>query len=113
MSSSQLKNNSMCKGNRNDTYHRKSNKPKRTSKPEVEMDMHHRRPRSIGGDSRPSNLSWVKRKKHCAWPTLFQSMTAQQIVTEINELWLDPRYKMVLIPQFTSKTIIVLGEPAE
>lgn len=66
------------------------------SKRKDRYNIHHRRPQSIGGDSRPANLSEVRIDHHKAWHTLFGNMTAQEIMSEINDKWLDYRYKMTV-----------------
>ena len=54
---------------------------------------HHRRPRSLGLNNEPENISYIKFKKHQAWHMLFGDMSAHQIAEEINKLYLDPAYK--------------------
>ena len=57
---------------------------------------HHRRCKSNGGDNSRNNLVWVNASKHAAWHKLFQNMTPHEIIEEINQKWLDPRYKLKL-----------------
>lgn len=59
-------------------------------------DDHHRLPKSLGGKRTPENISRVRRTQHEAWHTLFGNMTAFQIAEVINEVWLDPNFKMHL-----------------
>ena len=40
---------------------------------------HHRRPSSIGGTDRPSNISYIPGEKHNAWHILVGNMNAYQI----------------------------------
>lgn len=59
-------------------------------------NQHHRRPRSKGGDDSPENVIVVNYDKHKAWHLLFGTLHPEMIVTLINEIWLDPAYKVVL-----------------
>jgi hypothetical protein len=59
---------------------------------------HHRLPRSIGGNSDDSNLSELPCSCHRAWHVLFQNWTAERIAHEINARYLDPAYKMIVVP---------------
>jgi len=56
---------------------------------------HHRKPRSLKGSNEPRNISLVPREHHCAWHTLFQNMTPDEICKLINSVWLDPDYYFV------------------
>lgn len=58
--------------------------------------VHHRKPRSIGGTDDTRNLSYITDRKHKAWHTLFQNKRADQIVWELNNVYLDPDYVVVL-----------------
>ncbi len=64
----------------------------------MENSRHHRKPRSIGGSNEPPNTVKVPHHKHEAWHILFKNMTAQQIFEEINNIWIDPDYKIALVP---------------
>ena len=58
-------------------------------------DNHHRLPSALGGtDDYPrNNLVHVPVRKHRAWHTLFSGdMTLEQIVHQLNETWIDPRF---------------------
>jgi len=57
---------------------------------------HHRKPKSIGGNDDLKNISIVQRKRHEAWHLLFSNMTASQIAFEINSVWIDPDYCLIL-----------------
>ena len=49
---------------------------------------HHRRPESLGGTDLPSNVSYVQRRLHECWHTLFGNMNSEQVANEINmSLW--------------------------
>ena len=62
------------------------------------MSRHHRKPRSLGGTDEKSNISVLPRTRHSAWHTLFQNWSPQRIAEEINERYLDPSVKMVVVP---------------
>lgn len=58
-------------------------------------DWHHRKPRSLGGNSADKNMSHVSVSKHRAWHTLFGNYTPEQIIRIINNTWLDPDYELI------------------
>lgn len=58
---------------------------------------HHRRPRSKGGSNADWNISIVPIKKHEAWHILFGNLEADEIVKEINKLWIDPDYEIIAV----------------
>jgi len=58
---------------------------------------HHRRPLSKGGLNDESNISLVPLNRHQAWHTLFVNKDPDEIVEEINDTWLDPDYKLILV----------------
>lgn len=58
--------------------------------------IHHRHPRSLGGDSRRVNISLVAEEAHRAWHRLFQNYPPEEIARIINETWLDYRYTFVV-----------------
>jgi hypothetical protein len=60
------------------------------------LTRHHRKPRSLGGTRSRENISRIPAKKHTAWHILFQNFSAEQIAEEINRLYLDPDYELVL-----------------
>lgn len=57
---------------------------------------HHRKPRSLGGTRQKGNMSKVSSSKHEAWHTLFQNYTPEKIAQIINDVWLDPDFKLVV-----------------
>jgi hypothetical protein len=57
-------------------------------------DWHHRKPRSLGGDSSDRNMSHVSVSKHRAYHILFSNMTPEQIAKVLNKVWLDPDWKL-------------------
>ena len=65
------------------------------AKKKHQMNIHHRKPRSIDGVSSDRNMSEVRKSQHEAWHTLFSNMTAPEIIAIINRRWLDPDYRIV------------------
>jgi len=57
---------------------------------------HHRLARSRGGKTNKFNCVRVNEKRHYAWHVMFGNMTGEEIAREINNLWIDPRFKVVL-----------------
>lgn len=49
------------------------------------LEEHHRRPRSVGGDSRPTNLSYVPSDLHRSWHAMFGNFNVFQIVERLNQ----------------------------
>lgn len=63
--------------------------------------VHHRRPRSKGGMDTPANLSMVKRKFHEAYHLLFADKDPHQIAELLNDIWIDPYWKLIVIKRPT------------
>lgn len=63
------------------------------------MTRHHKKCRSNGGTDDWSNLSYVPQIQHRAWHTLFKNDKPEEIVRQINSMWLDPAYELVLKPR--------------
>lgn len=66
------------------------------------LTVHHRKPRSHGGSNESRNKSLVTYKKHEAFHYLFMTkdskcMTPFQIADELNNTWIDPDYKIIVI----------------
>lgn len=59
---------------------------------------HHRKPKSLGGANEPPNTVKVPHTKHEAWHFLFGNMPAHKIFEEINNVWIDPDFKIELVP---------------
>jgi len=59
-----------------------------------EVTHHHRRPRSRGGSNDQRNVSLVTDTQHRAWHTLFGNLEPEQIADRINNIWLDPDYRL-------------------
>lgn len=55
---------------------------------------HHRKCKSHGGSDLPSNISMVTESQHCAWHTLFENKSVEEIVELLNDVWIDPYYKI-------------------
>ena len=70
---------------------------------EKKLTRHHRLPSSIGGSDDPKNISMISETKHQAWHTLFQNKTAIEICKEINDLYLDPAFELVIVKRLRSK----------
>lgn len=65
-------------------------------KKKLHFDWHHRKPRSLGGDSSDRNMSHVSVSKHQAWHNLFKNFNPDQIANYINTVWLDPDFILVV-----------------
>ena len=62
-------------------------------------NVHHRLPASRGGSSFQENLSRVPIKLHNAFNALFGSNpTAQEVAYVLSNVWIDPAYRIVVIP---------------
>jgi hypothetical protein len=61
----------------------------------MSTNIHHRKPRSRGGKTNKYNCVKVDAERHYYWHRLFQNMSGDQIMIEINSIWLDPAYKVV------------------
>jgi hypothetical protein len=61
------------------------------------MTRHHRKPKSLGGGMNKRNISLLPNKQHIAWHILFRNAPPEQIVDEINQKYLDPDYRLVLV----------------
>ncbi len=59
-----------------------------------EVTEHHRRPRSRGGSNDQRNISIVTAVQHRAWHALFGNLEPEQIADRINNIWLDPDYRI-------------------
>ncbi len=62
---------------------------------------HHRKPKAHGGPgtAKSGNITMVRDEKHKAWHSLFGITTPPQIAKRMNEVWIDPDWIMVAIPQ--------------
>ena len=66
------------------------------AKDQIITEEHHRRACSIGGTSKPSNISYVKSRDHRAWHILFGNMNAYQVCTCINHIRYKPEGLLVV-----------------
>lgn len=61
---------------------------------------HHRRCRSNGGTKGiykgEKFLVFVDARRHSLWHQLFQNMTPEEIIEDINKQWLDPMWELHL-----------------
>ena len=48
---------------------------------------HHRKPRSLGGKTEQSNISYVARYKHEAWHLLFDNLPANKVLERFKDYW--------------------------
>jgi hypothetical protein len=60
-------------------------------------DKHHRRCKSRQGSDDNSNISSVPQHYHRAWHLLFENLTPHNIAEIINTVWIDPRYRLVVV----------------
>jgi len=61
------------------------------------MSKHHRRPRSLNGDNSSENISVVPENLHNAWHLLFVNDSPEIIAARINNIWIDPEYKFIVV----------------
>ena len=61
-------------------------------------NVHHRWPKSKHGPTNRWNCCKVDAKRHNLWHCLFGNMTGEEIAEEVNRCWLDPRYKLIVVP---------------
>lgn len=59
-------------------------------------EKHHRLPRSRGGSNDPRNISVVRSKYHSAYHLLFGNMTAKEMASLLNSVWIDPDVRFVV-----------------
>lgn len=64
-----------------------------------ENSRHHRKLKSHGGSDFPPNTIRVPHKAHEAYHILFTDKTPQQIVADLNDIWLPLEYKVILVPR--------------
>jgi len=61
------------------------------------LSRHHRKPVKNGGSDHPNNISLVSKTKHQAFHTLFGTMDPQGIADELNNTWIDPNYRLIVV----------------
>jgi len=63
---------------------------------QIITEEHHRRPKSIGGTTKPGNISYLKEEMHRAWHVLVGNMNAFQIADFFDHSSYKPdNYKIV------------------
>lgn len=70
---------------------------------EQKWSKHHRKPRSIGGKNNPENISMVPVREHRLWHAQFYNMTAEETFNQINRVWFDPAYTIILVKNYDHK----------
>lgn len=63
----------------------------------MNIDKHHRLPRSKGGSNSNSNISLVRKDLHVAYHKLFGNATPDEVAEILNKVWIDPAYKLVAV----------------
>ncbi len=66
-------------------------------KSETRITKHHRRPRTIGGSTKPSNISFVTERIHKNWHKVFGNLNAEQIGNVININFKPKRVTVICI----------------
>ena len=62
------------------------------------FNTHHRKARSKGGSSNPSNLSYVPVREHHAYNILFGgNATAHEVARILSEVWVDATYEIFCV----------------
>lgn len=64
---------------------------------------HHRQCRSNGGKTTKENLSKVSELQHRAFHTLFLNKDTYGIAQFLNEVWIDPRFELVVKSKSTQR----------
>ena len=57
---------------------------------------HHRRSKYEQGSNNPENISIVTKNRHRAFHLLFRHGNPQYIAEQLNKIWLDPAYEVVI-----------------
>jgi hypothetical protein len=61
------------------------------------LTKHHRVPRARGGTDESRNIAFVPNRTHVRFHALFGIMTPFEIAQMLNEMFIDPDYKMVVV----------------
>ena len=64
-------------------------------------EVHHKKPRSLGGGTNARNCIRLLADYHHAWHRLFFNWTPEQIAHAINNYYLDPDYEMICVKKGT------------
>jgi len=62
-----------------------------------QLTKHHRKCRANGGTDDNGNIAMVTDRKHKAWHILFGTKGTGKIVWELNNIWMDPAFKLVIV----------------
>lgn len=62
-----------------------------------QMSRYHRKTKSRNGTDANYNISIVPKTWHEAYHTLFGDFTPQEVARLLNEVWIDPGWKMVVV----------------
>ena len=68
----------------------------KTVKDKGATNIHHKKPRSRGGDNHPSNLVEVLVTKHRAWHCLFSNLMPEEVAWIINRTWIPEDYEFIV-----------------
>lgn len=79
----------------------------------IELSRHHRRPKSLGGDNSPRNISNIPVHRHRAWHCIAQNHEPVTIAQIINSTYLDPDYKLVALRNEQLQMALNIVERAE
>lgn len=63
----------------------------------MQIDRHHRKCRSNGGNGNRDNISLVHKDHHIAYHKLFGNATPDEIAEILNKVWIDPKYKLIAV----------------
>lgn len=61
----------------------------------MRTNIHHRRQKKEGGKTNQFNCVRVDVEKHNLWHKLFEGKSSDEIMVDLNYLWLDPRYTVI------------------
>ena len=62
-----------------------------------QMSKHHRKTKLRNGTDADSNISIVPVTWHQAYHTLFWDLSPQEIARMLNEVWIDPSWRLVVV----------------
>ena len=68
----------------------------------MSSNWHHKKPRSLGGGSGRDNRKLVNVERHHLWHQMFSNMSADEIMQDFNEYWIDPRF--MIVPRTKQRT---------
>ena len=79
-------------------------------KKKIPAEEHHRRPRSLGGDSTVANTTYVPMYEHRCWHVLFGNMNAEQICNNINSSSWKPKGVTIVCKFINGKEVMLRGK---